>query len=446
MKVTVVFDIGRTNKKYVLFDKDFQIVEEYSEVLPEITDEDGFPCDDLILLSDWLQHHWKQLLNDERFEVVAVNATAYGASFVHLDAENKPLTHLYSYLKPFPKAIAEQFYSTYGDAKTIALQTGSPELGMLNSGLQIYWLKYARPEIFRKIKYSLHLPQYVIYLLTGRQVSEYTSIGCHTALWSFEMMDYHPWVKAEGIDKIFPPLLASSSFIQRVGKKTIQSGFGMHDSSSALIPYRIAFKEPFVLLSTGTWCINFNPFNARPLTFDQLEKDCLHYMNSEGSGVKASRIFLGREHDHQVSRIAAHFDIAFDFYKKVTYNPQYFQEKSPAFIPACMEGNGPKPEKQTGLWDISGFGTAESAYHHLLAGLTDLLGISLRLVGAEEVESIYIDGGFARNLIFTQLIKKAFPKQKIYSTDLPYATALGAALYVQRPQEFAFPGKNQEVE
>src|SRR5690606_22232438 len=120
--------------------------------------------------------------------------------------------------------------------------------------------------------------------------------------------------------------------------------------------------------------------------------------------------FLGREHDHQVSRIAAHFDVALDFYKKVTYNPQYFQEKSPAFIPACMEGNGPKPEKQTGLWDISGFGTAESAYHHLLAGLTDLLGISLRLVGAEEVESIYIDGGFARNLIFTQLIKKAFPK------------------------------------
>ena len=40
MKITVVFDIGRTNKKYVLFDKNFQIVEEYSEVLPEITDED----------------------------------------------------------------------------------------------------------------------------------------------------------------------------------------------------------------------------------------------------------------------------------------------------------------------------------------------------------------------------------------------------------------------
>lgn len=445
MKVTVVFDIGRTNKKYVLFDKNFQIVEEYSEVLPEITDEDGFPCDDLTLLSEWLQSHWNKIRQDERFEVVAVNATAYGASFVHLDAENKPLTPLYSYLKPLPKTISEKYYSTYGSPKTMALQTGSPELGMLNSGLQIYWLKYARPEIYKQIKTSLHLPQYIIYLLTGRQVSEYTSIGCHTALWNFEMMDYHPWVKAEEINNLFPPLLSSSSFIHRDGGKVIQSGFGMHDSSSALLPYRIAFKEPFVLLSTGTWCINFNPFNAKPLTFDQLEKDCLHYMNSEGSGVKASRIFLGREHDHQVSRIAAQFDIPTDFYKKIEFNPQYLQEKAPVFIPACMEGNGPMPEKQTGLWNISGFGTAESAYHHLLAGLTDLLAISLRLVGAEDVESIYIDGGFARNPLFTKLIKAKFPNQRIYSTDLPYATALGAALYVQRPQDFEFPGKNQEV-
>src|SRR5690606_38613049 len=140
MKVTVVFDIGRTNKKYVLFDKNFQIVEEYSEVLPEITDEDGFPCDDLTLLSEWLQSHWNKIRQDERFEVVAVNATAYGASFVHLDAENKPLTPLYSYLKPLPKTISEKYYSTYGSPKTMALQTGSPELGMLNSGLQIYWL------------------------------------------------------------------------------------------------------------------------------------------------------------------------------------------------------------------------------------------------------------------------------------------------------------------
>lgn len=445
MKVTVVFDIGRTNKKYVLFDEKFQIVEEYSETLAEIADEDGFPCDDLMLLTDWLLHNWEKIRNDERYQIVAVNATAYGASFVHLGEDNKPLTHLYSYLKPIPDTITKQFYSTYGDAKQIALETGSPELGMLNSGLQLYWLKYAKPETYAKIKYSLHLPQYVIYLLTGRMVSEYTSIGCHTALWSFEMMDYHIWVKAEGIDKKFPPLLASSSFIHRDEYGTIQSGFGMHDSSSALLPYRIAFKDSFVLLSTGTWCINFNPFNARPLTTDQLEKDCLHYMNSEGSGVKASRIFLGREHDHQVSRIAAHFDEPADFYKKVEYNPQYLLEKVPQFVPACMEGNGPLPDKQTTLWDIESFGTSEAAYHHLVNGLVQLLTISLKLVGADDVHSIYIDGGFARNPIFTNLIKEAFPNQKIFSTELPYATALGAALYVKRPQEFSFPGLIQEV-
>ena len=57
---------------------------------------------------------------------------------------------------------------------------------MLNSGLQLYWLKKTKPEVFKKIKYSLHLPQYLSYIFTGIPLSEYTSIGCHTALWDYE--------------------------------------------------------------------------------------------------------------------------------------------------------------------------------------------------------------------------------------------------------------------
>jgi L-fuculokinase len=446
MKVTAVFDIGRTNKKYVLFDEKFQIVEEFSEVLPETVDDDGEPCEDINLLTSWILDNWKKIKANINYEVIAVNTAAYGASFVHLDAADKPVTPLYSYLKPFPAQFANQFYSKYGEPMRIGLQTGSPPMGLLNSGLQLYWLKYAKPELFSKIKTSLHLPQYIIFLLTGRKVSEFTSIGCHTALWSFEMMDYHDWVKAEGIQKLQAPMLAASSFLSRESDKpTIQSGFGLHDSSSALIPYRTAFKQPFVLLSTGTWCISFNPHATRPLTSDQLDRDCLHYMTPEGSGVKASRVFLGREHDYQAARIAEYFKVPANFYKSVKFDRSLLTENHPPFYSACMEGNGPFPQPSPGPWQVSAFASAESAYHHLIKGLVAIVKVSLELIGVEDVPSLFVDGGFSRNPIFTGLLAESFPGKEVFSTDLPYATALGAALHVIRPRTFEFPGKLDKV-
>mgnify|MGYP001198651258 CR=1 FL=1 len=446
MNVTVVFDIGRTNKKYILFDDNFRVIEEFSESLPETTDEDGFPTEDLGLLTEWVQSNWRNILDNPEFQVRAVNATAYGASFVHLNENHKAVGPLYSYLKPFPEEFSDRFHEAYGSSEQIALQTGSPNLGFLNSGKQLYWIKHARPKLFKQIQTSLHLPQYIIYLLTGRKTTEYTSIGCHTGLWSFEMMDYHPWVKKEGLLKLFPPIIAASSFITRQRPQMMQAGFGLHDSSAALLPYKISFKESFVLVSTGTWCINFNPFNARPLSSDQLASDCLHYMSTEGSGVKASRLFMGREHDTQVARIVEHFGAAPDFYKDLDYSPELMPTENIPFYPMTMEGNGPRPGKPEGIWDITRYASAEAAYHGLMKGLTELLFISLDLIGINEVESIYLDGGFARNKIFTKLIALNYPKHRVYSTRLPQATALGAALHITRPQSFDFPGEIRKVE
>lgn len=445
MKVTAVFDIGRTNKKYVLFDEKYNIVHEFSESLPETVDEDGFPTEDCELLTKWVQDRWTELLADPRYDIKAVNVAGYGASLVHLDASNRPLTPLYSYLKPFPEDLLKQFYSTYGDPTRISLQTGSPAMGMLNSGMQLYWLKYTRPEIYNQIATTLHLPQYILYLLTGRKVSDYTSLGCHTALWSFEMWDYHEWVKQEGIHKKLAPVLASSSFIYRHGDKGIQSGFGLHDSSSALIPYRMAVKKPFVLLSTGTWCINFNSFASKPLTSYQLERDCMNYLTPEGSGVTASRLFMGREHDYQVARIVEYFNVAPDFYKSVAFDEEILKADTPKFYTACMTGNGPFPEPNTQEWQISAFSSAEAAYHHLIKGLSELLFVSLNLVNINDVHAIYVDGGFARNEIFTRILARQYPNHKVYATDLPYATSLGAALHVTRPQTFEFSSEIYEI-
>ena len=86
-------------------------------------------------------------------------------------------------------------------------------------------------------------------------------------------------------------------------------GTGIHDSSAALAPYFYDGTEPFVLISTGTWCITMNPFNETPLTKAELEADCLCYLSVQQTPVKASRLFMGHIHDVNLKHIAAHFGV-----------------------------------------------------------------------------------------------------------------------------------------
>jgi L-fuculokinase len=369
--VYLIYDIGKTNKKVLIFSEDGTVVDEYSEQLEEITDADGFPCDDLEKLTGWVLRQYELLQKDERYNIKAINFATYGASFVHIDENGKPLTPLYNYLKPFPESVKEKFLAAYfnNSKDKFALNTASPFMGMLNSGLQLYWLKHSQIETWEKIQYSLHLPQYISYLFTGKALSDYTSVGCHTGLWNVNNHRYHSWVFAEAIDKKLPPLTDSAVAGEKDG---IVIGTGLHDSSSALIPYLRHYHEPFLLISTGTWCINLNPFNTTPLTPEELQKDCLFFLQANGKPVKASRIFLGKEHEYQVKRIAAHFHVPEDFYKTIKEPGAAVIDN---FIPACLEGSGPLPQKQTTTWDLQNFSSPENAYSSLMKGLTGLLKI-----------------------------------------------------------------------
>src|SRR3546814_14381019 len=84
-----VFDIGKTNKKLLLFDKQYQVIHSFSRQFEEITDEDNYPCEDLEAVTAWVLDSWKQLEDDRHFDIQALNFTTYGASFVHLDRTGK---------------------------------------------------------------------------------------------------------------------------------------------------------------------------------------------------------------------------------------------------------------------------------------------------------------------------------------------------------------------
>jgi sugar (pentulose or hexulose) kinase len=304
--------------------------------------------------------------------------------------------------------------------------TASPVLGNLNSGMQLYRIKYQQPEVFKKIQFSLHLPQYLSYLITGQAYSDITSIGCHTGLWNFPQKIYHEWVLREGIADKLAPIYSSAGVVDaRAFWKDFKVGIGLHDSSSALIPYLACFTEPFVLISTGTWCITLNPFNDAPLTETELKQDCLCYMSYRGDAVKASRLFAGNEHEIETKRLAAHFNTATDEYKKVGYDVK---------IITSLTGNDPQaPHLKFSERNLADYSSYEMAYHRLMLDIMwqQLASTKLVLTG-DKVNRIFVDGGFSKNSIYMNLLAEAFPNMEVYAASVAQATSVGAALAIHK--------------
>ena len=442
MRCIAVFDIGKTNKKLFLFNQHYEIVWETSTQFAETVDDDGEACEDVNHLTGWVRQAMQDVLANPAFDVQALNVSTYGASLVCVDAQGQAVGPLYNYLKAYPADLSQQFYDTYGPEEPISVATASPALGSLNSGLALYRIRHQKPALFNRIRYALHLPQYVSSLFTGQFYADLTSIGCHTMLWDFDRQQYHDWVRAEQLDQKLAPLLPGNAVIDTdVDGKPMKVGVGLHDSSAALIPYLVQFWDgsdprPFVLISTGTWCISLNPFNTQPLTAEELQYDCLCYLNYEGKAVKASRLFAGYEHEQQVQRLATHFGVPLDTYRHVPYDPSLIDE-----LPARPVQPTPSPltTKQPAVLvqsaftrrELSDFATYEQAYHQLIHDIVAQQLISTELVlHRSPVKRIFVDGGFSKNPIYMALLASAFPHLDVSAASVAQATALGAALAI----------------
>ena len=59
--------------------------------------------------------------------------------------------------------------------------------------------------------------------------------------------------------------------------------------------------------------------------------------------------------------------------------------------------------------------------------------ISTKLVlRGKPVNKIFIDGGFSKNSIYMNLMAAVFPSFEIYSSSVPQASALGAAIAIHK--------------
>jgi sugar (pentulose or hexulose) kinase len=420
-----IFDVGKTNKKLFLFDEKYCKVYEETVQLKETTDEDGDACEDLATLSDWVKISLEKIIRLAGVEVKAINFSAYGASFVHVMKKGKAPLPLYNYLKPYPQNLQNEFYATYGGELKIARETASPVSGNLNSGLQLYRIKKQQPQVFNDILVSLHLPQFLSFLITNKKYSHITSIGCHTSLWNFQTGSYHRWVHEEGVDKKLAPIKNGDEVTEVFyHERRLVAGIGLHDSSAAMLPYLLNFTEPFVLISTGTWCISLNPFNYTALTEEELKNDCLCYIQCHGLPVKANRLFAGYEHEQQVQRLSNYFSTPPDYHEQVSYNAAFIKKlKEHLSFSDAVDRFAPL--------NLELFNCYEEAYHQLMLNIIEKQVASTKMVlKGTDVKRIFVDGGFSKNSIFMNLMAQAFPGVQVFGASMAQAAAIGAALTI----------------
>lgn len=431
MNCIAILDIGKTNKKLFLINEQYHIVYERGLSFPETKDEDGDNCEDIHLLTQWVKDSLQELTTQPAFHVKAMNFCTYGASFVYLNEQGEVIAPLYNYLKSYPGSLQEAFYNKYGGQLQICSETASPAVGSLNSGLQLYRIKEQQPALFKQIRYALHLPQYVSYLVSGKMMTDITSIGCHTMLWDFAHKQYHPWVKEEGLEEKLPAIFPGDEVVEI---NNFKIGPGLHDSSAALIPYLESFREPFILISTGTWCITLNPFNNQALTPEELEQDCLCYLTYQGRPVKAARLFAGNEHEQQVRRLSEYYQTPVNYYQQIAFDPAIFAHlQATAVKEAPLSGKDLLQASRFAHRSLSDFTSYEIAYHQLIMDLMEQQQHSTALVTTgTAVRRIFVDGGFGKNPVYMHMLAAAFPQMEVFAASVAQATAIGAALAIHR--------------
>ena len=432
-KVIAVFDIGKTNKKIFLFDENFDVVYTNSIRFEEIVDDDNYPCDDIESIETWIQTEIKTIQKKNEYTIKAINFSTHGATLVYLDKDGNRITPLYNYLKPL-EIDFNPFYDNNGGVEEFSRKTASPAYGMLNSGLQMYWLKNSKPHFWKKVDSILHYPQYLSYLFSNKLTADFTSIGAHTATWNYDDMMYHDWLAKEGIN-LPEPKPGKNAALSVVNDQEIFIGKGLHDSSSSIIPLLESNKNnnnEFVLLSTGTWIICMNPFSKETLTANQLKNDCLCFMTPDKKQIKSSMQFLGRVHEVNAIALSEHFNVDKSHFLELTLNKELCTDIL-AISKSTFFPNDIASDFIGDLEQLNYFESYEHAYYQLIFEISQRVhqGIGRILDSNHNLKDIYISGGFNRNDIFVEYLTQMMPKQNIQFPKGKNASALGAAMLMK---------------
>ena len=334
---------------------------------------------------------------------------------------------------PIPEDVAAAYEA---ERDSIAL-SGSPAMQWgLNLGRQLFFLNRRFPDAFDHRTAILPWPQFWAWRLSGVAVTEVSSLGAHTDLWSPASADFSPLARRIGWAAKFPGFAKAGAVVGRLTQEwQARTGLdpgvaihaGLHDSNAALNAARgrDAFSDgDATILSTGTWFVTMRSA-AELAKFDlasfAAQAGCLINVDIAGRPVPTALFMGGREFEALVA----------DCMDAVT-NPSLTSElelgaarciaNSVMALPTWQPGTGFFAAR-TGRWTTPPDGQTQRCAASLIY-LALMADHALKLAGSERL--VVVDGRFANSALFTGALATLRPELQVAVADAENDIALGA--------------------
>ncbi len=447
-----VLDVGKTNKKLLIFDEDLNLLDStYRQFTPQ--PRDGIPVEDLDGLLEWFYGELGRFA--ARYPIRSISCATHGAAFVGVDESGRQTLPLVDYTYEPGEAFHERFYELAGDRETLQRTTATLELkALINPAKGLLFAREQYPEEFDRTRWFLPFPSFFAMQLTGIPSAEWTYVGCHTYLWDFEHNTWSQVADRLGIRERLPDNIARP--YDRLGtiRPEVAERTGLpadtvvphciHDSNAALLPYLVTEQEPFLLNSTGTWCVVMRPAEQVAFAEEEIGKSVFYNLSANGTPVKTAILMAGLEFETYTGILRSLHNVDTlpgfnpDVYKRVV------AEKSAFILPSIVVGSGQFPDSRPrvvegdSIYELeeirngtripSFFQDLETAYAVLNLSIVAQSVVAFSRVGAGEVTHAYTEGGFRNNTDYNALMASLFPEQHMSLTGIPEASAFGAAM------------------
>jgi L-fuculokinase len=231
---------------------------------------------------------------------------------------------------------------------------------------------------------------------------------------------------------------------------------GIHDSNASLLPHLAKRRGgDFILNSTGTWCVLMHPQESYGFSPDELGKIVFFNRSAFNKPVKTAIFLGGMEYEawsraigkasgrESAERGASPPEPSLAAYRSVVAARSEFI--LPELVPGSGQFPGSRPRaiqagRDYALADIESGASApgfvrdgERAMAALNLSLAFQTGVALERAGLGRATEVFTEGGFRKNAGYTALLASALASPgggegRAFVTDIPEATALGAAM------------------
>ncbi len=203
-----------------------------------------------------------QTAQEQGVELDSIGIDSWGVDFVCVGRDGSFLGFPRSYRDPYTWGIAEEYF-TIIPKKDVYKCTGIQVMDF-NSLYQLYAAKKEHCSALENAESILFIPDALIYLLTGRQICEYTIASTSQFINPVTKQVESRLLAAAGIHSaLLPPLVLPGTVVGSV-RGSIQKeckvgdipvvAVGGHDTASAVVAVP-AEDQHFAYLSSGTWSL-----------------------------------------------------------------------------------------------------------------------------------------------------------------------------------------------